>query len=114
MKALIDENKVVVQVEQQEFDVAEPCFWVNCTDNIIAYQYKYENGEIVPIVRPQRTAEQNKLIAKKLLQDSDWTALPDVNLANKTEWETYRSVVRNIANNPPEGDVSWPAVPLSN
>lgn len=33
---------------------------------------------------------------KKLLQDSDWTQLPDVNLSNKQAWADYRQELRDI------------------
>lgn len=113
MKALIDENKIVVQVEQQEFAMASPCFWVDCDNNVIPYKYKYENGAIVPIPEPSiiPTAEKNEERAKQFLQDSDWAVLPDVNLANKTDWENYRSVLRSIARNPQDGEVNWPTKP---
>jgi hypothetical protein len=113
MKALIDENGVVAQVEQQKFDVAQPCFWVECPDNIVAYQFTYNNGQFTPIVIPPPTADENKLAARKYLQDSDWTVLADVNLVNKVEWETYRTALREIFFNPQEGDVNWPAKPQS-
>jgi hypothetical protein len=111
MKALIDENGLVAQVEQQEFGIAPPCFWVDCADNIVAGQYTYNNGQFIPIVIPLPTSEQNKQRAEQQLQDSDWTVLPDVNLANKSEWETYRAALRSIARNPQEGNVNWPTKP---
>lgn len=113
MKALIDENGIVVQVEQQEFGIASPCFWVDCPDNIVAYQFTYSNGQFTPIVIPSSTAEQNKQQAEGRLLDSDWSVLPDVNLANKAEWETYRAALRDIARNPQEGNLDWPTKPQS-
>lgn len=111
MKALIDENGVVVQVEQQEFEIAPPCFWVDCPDNIVAYQFTYSNSEFVPVVVAPPTADENKILAEERLLDSDWTVLPDVNLANKTDWETYRTALRSIARNPQEGNLNWPTKP---
>lgn len=114
MKALIDENGLVAQVEQQEFGIALPCFWVDCTNDVVAYKFKYENGAIVPIPEPiplTPTLEENKLKAKQKLQDSDWTVLSDVNLANKSEWEAYRATLREIARNPQEGSINWPTKP---
>jgi len=111
MKALIDENGLVAQVEQQEFGVASPCFWVDCLDNIVARQYTYNNGQFIPIVTKPPTAEQNKTLAEERLLDSDWAVLPDVNLSNKVEWETYRAALRDIARNPQEGNLNWPARP---
>lgn len=111
MKALIDDLGRVAQVEQQEFDMAPPCFWVDCPDNIVAYQYTYSNGQFIPIVTSSPTANENKFQAEQKLKDSDWAVLPDVNLANKSEWEAYRDMLRNIARNPQGGDISWPIKP---
>lgn len=114
MKALIDENGTVVQVEQQEFGIAPPCFWVDCADDVIPHKFKYENGAIVSIPEPTPippTPEENELSAKQKLKNSDWTVLSDVNLANKSEWEAYRAALRLIARNPQEGNLNWPTKP---
>lgn len=112
MKALIDENGVVCQVQEQEFGVALPCFWVDCPDNIIAYQFTYSNGQFLPII-VLPTADENKHTAENLLLNSDWSVLPDVNLTNKAEWESYRATIREIALNPQDGNLDWPAKPQS-
>ena len=38
--------------------------------------------------------------AKKLLAASDWAMLSDVNISNKTEFETYRAALRALVFNP--------------
>lgn len=38
--------------------------------------------------------------AKKLLVNSDWAMLPDVNISNKAEFETYRAAVRALVFTP--------------
>lgn len=111
MKALIDENSVVAQVETVPFGIAPPCFWVDCPDNIVAYQFTYDNGQFLPIVVPPASADENKQTAIKLLSDSDWAVLSDVNLVNKAEWESYRTTLRTIARNPQGGDINWPTKP---
>jgi hypothetical protein len=68
---------------------------------------------------PPPTAEQNKETAVALLEETDWTALPDVAdplksnpyLANADEFNTYRNAVRQIAINPVAGEIVWPVVP---
>jgi len=35
-----------------------------------------------------------------LLNESDWTMLPDVTLTNKVDWQSYRATLRMIAQNP--------------
>jgi hypothetical protein len=63
---------------------------------------------------PPPTTEQliaaNEAKAKKLLSDSDWTQLPDVNLTNQSDWNTYRQALRVIATSPTATPV-WPVEP---
>jgi hypothetical protein len=63
-----------------------------------------------PVPTPEQIISQNEFKAKKLLTDSDWTQLPDVPLANKEDWESYRSALREIATNPTLDPV-WPVEP---
>jgi hypothetical protein len=79
----------------------------------------YENGQFIPYVYPTPTAEENKQRAVKLLQETDWVAVPDVGnpelsnpyLVNQTEFIAWRSQVRAIAVNPVEGFNVIPAKP---
>lgn len=48
--------------------------------------------------------------AKGLLQSTDWSMLPDVNLANKADFETYRAELRGLVLYPVEDPV-WPNEP---
>jgi hypothetical protein len=59
---------------------------------------------------PEQIIAANKTKAEELLLESDWSVLPDVPLANKTEWETYRSALRQIAITPTL-DPIWPTKP---
>ncbi len=51
MKALISPNESrqtgyrVAQIEQQEFEVAEPLFWVTCANNVVADQFWYDPSD---------------------------------------------------------------------
>lgn len=65
-----------------------------------------------PAPTPDKIIAGNKSRAEQLLLESDWSVLPDVPLANKTEWETYRSALRQIAINPTV-DPIWPVKPQS-
>jgi hypothetical protein len=49
--------------------------------------------------------------AQKILQDTDWTQMPDVNLLNKDEWTDYRFQIRSIVLNPPVLIDEWPKKP---
>lgn len=61
--------------------------------------------------REQSAKAQNKAQAERLLQDSDWSQMPDVALVNKSDWTNYRSDVRAIAINPPVAVTEWPVKP---
>jgi hypothetical protein len=111
MKALIDEKNQVAQVEQTEFGIAPPCFWVDCPENIVPYKYTYVGGNFVPVPEIVPSSVQNKEEAIRLLQESDFAVLADVNITNKTEWVSYRTLLRQIASNPSEGNLSWPVKP---
>jgi hypothetical protein len=60
MKALISPNEPretgyrVAEVEQQEFEVALPLFWVGCADDVVADQFWYDPSDqtIKPIPVP--------------------------------------------------------------
>jgi hypothetical protein len=43
--------------------------------------------------------------AKKLLADSDWAMLSDVNISNKADFEAYRAQLRTLMFNPVESPV---------
>jgi hypothetical protein len=51
MKALIspieprETGYRVAQVEEQEFGVAEPLFWVECANNVVADQFWYDPSD---------------------------------------------------------------------
>jgi hypothetical protein len=48
--------------------------------------------------------------AKQLIASSDWSVLPDVNITNKSEFESYRTQLRNLIINPVE-DPIFPTEP---
>lgn len=58
-------------------------------------------------------ANLNTLRAKrnKLLQNSDWTQLPDAPLATKVAWITYRQQLRDITLQPDPFHIIWPTPP---
>ena len=53
-------------------------------------------------VTTQAQKDACKAQAKALLSASDWSVLSDVGLANKIDFETYRSTLRNLVLNPVE------------
>jgi hypothetical protein len=120
MQALISplQSNLVIQVEPTAFEVAQPLFWVDCPDTIVAGQYTYDGANFIPYA-PVNTAAQNKTKASQLLSDTDWTSIPDVAnsavsnpyLMNQSEFLAYRSQLRAIAVNPTAGNLSWPTKP---
>lgn len=50
--------------------------------------------------------------AKELIAEVDWAVLPDVNLANKTDFETYRASLRQLIFNPVPEPI-WPERPTA-
>lgn len=70
--------------------------------------------EATPEVVAQREEEarqQNKAQATQLLTETDWSQMPDVNLANQDEFTAYRALLRELAVNPPVTTPSWPSKP---
>jgi hypothetical protein len=122
MKALISpvQNNFVVQVEETPFEVADPLFWVDCSDDITPYNYTY-NGSTFESYVPTITAQYNKGRATKLLYDTDWATVSDVAdpalsnpyLTNQSEFFAYRSQLRAFIANPTEGIVSFPTKPTA-
>lgn len=49
--------------------------------------------------------EQCKSESKKRIANCDWSVLPDVNISNKSEFENYRSQLRNLILNPVEDPI---------
>jgi hypothetical protein len=121
MKALInpEQNNFVVEVASKEFEVALPLYWVDCDSSVVAYKFCYVDDKFVEYIAPQNTSEQNKQIAVSLLQQTDWTSIPDVSnpdlsnpyLMNQTEFLSWRSKIRAIAVNPQEGNIDFPIMP---
>lgn len=62
---------------------------------------------------PSLTAQENEEEAVRLLNESDWTQLPDIGLTtdNVIEWRTYRNTLRGIAKSPTAGALTWPTEP---
>jgi len=63
-------------------------------------------GSAMIVVDQQRLSqfkkEQCKSESKKRIANCDWSVLPDVNISNKSEFENYRSQLRNLILNPVE------------
>lgn len=56
------------------------------------------------------TNEEVKAYAKKLLEETDYAVLPDVNLKNKNEFVYYRNIIRLLYTSP-RLTAWWPEKP---
>lgn len=129
MKALISPNEMVLngyriaEVTETEFVIAEPLYWVDCSDDCIAdawyFNAESHECEVVPPYAP--TADENKQIAISSLQKTDWAASDDVGnpeqsnpyLANQAEFIAYRNAIRQHAVYPVAGYVEWEVAPIA-
>ncbi len=60
---------------------------------------------------PSLTAEVLSM-RKRMLLNSDWTQLPDVPIATRDAWATYRQALRDITEQPGFPlDIVWPTPP---
>jgi hypothetical protein len=86
--------------------------WVDCCLSV----WTVANTPVPP---SPPTAEDNKQTAISLLQQTDWTTIPDVSdptksnpyLSNVNDFVVYRNAVRQYALNPVVGYIVWPALP---
>lgn len=98
--------------DKQNEDITELPSWVNCCLAV----WTVANTPVPP---SPTTAEENKQRATYLLQQTDWTTIPDVSdptksnpyLSNVNDFVTYRNSVRQYAINPVAGDIAWPTLP---
>ena len=98
--------------DQDNQDITELPNWVACC---VA---KYDEA-MAPKPPVPPTADDNKYTAIILLQQTDWTTIPDVSdptksnpyLSNVNDFVTYRNAVRQYAINPVAGNITWPTLP---
>lgn len=79
------------------------------------YLYHYKSKEWVEYPDLRRSfslGRQARLRRNDLLQQSDWTQLPDVPLETKEAWATYRQALRDItAQSGYPFTIVWPTPP---
>jgi hypothetical protein len=47
----------------------------------------------------------------RLLQESDWTQMPDVHIDTKDTWAQYRQELRDVTDQPDPFNIIWPTPP---
>jgi len=72
MKALISPNEPretgyrIAEVKSQSFEVAQPLFWVDCSDDVVADRFWYDPADqtIKPMPEPEPEADLNQPISE--------------------------------------------------
>lgn len=67
----------------------------DCTEEEIL---EYENLKTNETNNFNVSIENLRFKRNNLLKQSDWTVLPDSPITNKTDWQTYRTNLRNLTN----------------
>ncbi len=93
------------------------------TEKLVQVQPYVENGVVYAVnvvalsqqeldALDNATKLQNKTQAKRLLEETDWSQLADVNLTNQADFTAYRAALRAIVLDPPI-TVVWPDKPMA-
>lgn len=76
-----------------------------------------DDGAPVAIDRPAPTPEEIWAAVRarrnKLLQNSDWTQLPDALAATRKAWATRRQALRDIPTQPDPSNIDWGHDPIA-
>ena len=101
MKALILDDKVV-DVKEQSYEVHPSMSWIDCPNDIrIGFFYDgktFKSDEQTPEEIFEIRMVQLREIRDSLLNETDWTAIPDNDLSwlEKRKWRKYRKQLRNF------------------
>ena len=101
MKALIHDDKVV-DVKEQSYEVHPSMSWIDCPNDIrIGFFYDgktFKSDEQTPEEIFEIRMVQLREIRDSLLNETDWTAIPDNDLSwlQKRKWRKYRKQLRNF------------------
>ena len=101
MKALIHDDRVV-DVKEQSYEVHPSMSWIDCPNDIkIGFFYDgktFKSDEQTPEEIFEIRMTQLREIRDSLLNETDWTAIPDNDLSwlEKRKWRKYRKQLRNF------------------
>lgn len=73
---------------------------IDWTDEHQSKPTEQEIAQEIEVIQQQEPLDKCKAIAKELIAKSDWSALPDVGLANQSEFIAYRAALRALIINP--------------
>ena len=78
-------------------------------------QAEFDARQVTPPTAFEQSIIDLRQLRNKLLQDSDWTVLPDSPIADKTAWQNYRTELRDLTNGLTTVEqveaVTWPTKP---
>ena len=72
--------------------------WLDSRPKPTKEEWEAEKARLIAYQPKQNCKDK----AKILIASCDWSVLPDVNLQNKSEFENYRSILRDYILNPVE------------
>ena len=75
------------------------------------YNYDYSTFTWKDSRTADKVWESVKLKRNELLKLSDWTQMPDVAIATKTNWAIYRQALRDITTQADPYNIVWPVPP---
>ena len=75
------------------------------------HRFNYATRQWESTMTPEKRWSAIRVERGRRLTASDWTQLPDVPLATKEAWATYRQALRDITEQPDPFNITWPAVP---
>lgn len=75
--------------------------WLDNSTKPIKEELDLKSQETISEFKKNNCKEESK----KRIASSDWSVLPDVNITNKSEFESYRTQLRNLILNPVEDPI---------
>jgi hypothetical protein len=68
-------------------------------------------SKIIKRVKPQRDNTELQDKCAEILANTDWIEGSNLSGVTREKWSIYRQAIRELMNNPPEGEVVFPAKP---
>ena len=75
------------------------------------HRFNYATRQWESTMTPEKRWSAIRVERGRRLTASDWTQLPDVPLATKEAWATYRQALRDVTEQPDPFNIVWPVVP---
>jgi hypothetical protein len=77
----------------------------------LTYKYDYVTNTWKDTRTKEEMWKDVRLDRDVLLKTSDWTQMPDVAIATKSAWATYRQQLRDITTQTDPFNITWPQPP---